>query len=263
MDRNELLIREIDAYPKSIKIWTSNNKVELPSHTHKKAQFSYAEGDATFIVTKDKEFLLPARHYAWIPSDAQHKLLYKYRTHSIYTFYVPTFILPEIDFYNQLGIYPVTSLLLEMITYSKNWSGDIFEGSLGFQFVSTLIKLLPGLNPKSLPFALPTTTNLRMQEILRYIQDHLGERLTLESVSKKFNFSERTFSRSFQATLGISFFQYLKMARIIRAMEMLLRTEKTVSEIAFDTGYDSISAFSNTFYGLSAMRPSAFRELNR
>ncbi|MDE1191283.1 MAG: AraC family transcriptional regulator [Arachidicoccus sp.] len=263
MDKSELFIRAIDASHDSIRVLTKGNKIDLPSHTHHKAQFSYAEGDATFIITKDKEFMLPARHYAWIPSGMEHRLLYKYRTHAIYTFYIPQSLLPDTDFYNRIGVYPVTSLLLEMILYSANWTGDILANSLGYEFVSTLVKLLPELHSQSLPFALPTTTNPRMQEILKYIQAHLHVKLTLEFISKKFNYSERTFSRSFQILLGTSFFQYMKMARIIRAMEFLLRTEKSVSEIAFETGYESISAFSNTFHSLAGMRPSDFRALNR
>lgn len=262
MSKKYSILADADVHPENITIWTGTHKIAYPIHKHKKAQFFYAEGGATFIMLKDKEYLLPARHYAWIPAGMEHHFLRKHGVHPFYTLYVPEKILPPSDFYKQMGIYPVTSLLLEMILYSKSWQGVILEGSPKFQFLSTFIQLLPELHPKSLPFSLPTTANPRLQEILRYMQSHLGVKLTLASVSKKFNYSERTFSRNFKAALGISFFQYLKMARCIRAMEMLLRTEKTVSEIAFDTGYDSISSFSNTFVALSGMRPKDFRELN-
>lgn len=45
---------------------------------------------------------------------------------------------------------------------------------------------------------------------------------------------------------------------MVKAVEMMLQTELTLSEIAYRTGYQSIAAFSNTFYQLTNVRPSQF-----
>jgi transcriptional regulator GlxA family with amidase domain len=47
---------------------------------------------------------------------------------------------------------------------------------------------------------------------------------------------------------------------MVRAVEMMLQTSLTLSEIAYETGYQSISAFSNTFYQLTKTRPSQFAQ---
>ena len=49
------------------------------------------------------------------------------------------------------------------------------------------------------------------------------------------------------------------MVRMIKAMELLMSTDKNVSEVAFDVGYSSIAAFSNTFQQLFNVRPSDFQ----
>jgi AraC-like DNA-binding protein len=44
-------------------------------------------------------------------------------------------------------------------------------------------------------------------------------------------------------------------------MEKLLESDLTISEIAYEVGYDSISSFSNTFFKMTGRRPSTFKEL--
>jgi AraC-like DNA-binding protein len=63
------------------------------------------------------------------------------------------------------------------------------------------------------------------------------------------------------AKLGISFIQYVKMMRIILAMELLKDTNLSMSEIAYEIGYSNVSAFSNTFQQLTNMRPTEFKAM--
>lgn len=128
-----------------------------------------------------------------------------------------------------------------------------------FVFLKAIKYMLPAISSVPLPITLPTTDNPRLRPVLKYIQENLGEPLTLETVGHAFSYSERTLTRLFRSTMDISFFQYLKLARMIKAMGYLLETEKTISEIAWDTGYNSVSAFSNTFYKLVGRRPSDFQ----
>lgn len=83
----------------------------------------------------------------------------------------------------------------------------------------------------------------------------------LEDIAKKFGFSVRSLTRLFQHRLHISFIQYVKMLRIIRAMELMKDTDFNVTEIAYEVGYSNISAFSNTFSQLTNMRPSEFKAM--
>jgi AraC-like DNA-binding protein len=45
---------------------------------------------------------------------------------------------------------------------------------------------------------------------------------------------------------------------MIKAIEMMLQTDKSMSEIAYTLGYNNLSAFSNIFYQLIKTRPSEF-----
>lgn len=262
-ERKQLNLPDTDLFPESIYIFNTAVSLEFPDHHHRKAQLCYTEGGATFLDFRDTSYFLPSRHFTFVPAGEEHNIWHKIGPERIYTFYIPVAVLPDQDFYKQIGIYPVMPLLIEMFRYAGKWDGDVFQGTFPFDFVKTLVHLLADSKQESLPFSLPTTTNKKIQEILFYIQHNLDQKLSLETIGKRFGMSARTLSRQFNEHLSTTFFQYLKMARIIRAIEMLLQDELTVSEIAFATGYESISAFSNTFVSLVGTRPSDFRERNR
>lgn len=261
MDRLKTIqdFSEVDDDNNSIYLWVASNPIKLPMHQHDKAQLCYAEGGATFLVLEDNTYLLPSRHYSWIPAGVKHQIWHKTHTDTIFTCYIPTNILPDNDFYKKIGIYPVTPVIFEMSQYAMQWDGNLFPGDFRFKFISTLVDLLMDMNQKELPFALPTTSNEHLQKILTFIQGNLQEKISLEALSKRFGVSERTLSRNFKTHLRISFFQYLKLARVIRSIEMMMNKDMSISEIAFATGYESISAFSNNFYKVVGKRPSEFK----
>lgn len=256
----ELILEQVDRIPESAYIWHWKTEHHFPFHKHNKGQLTYVEGGVAFLYTRDKTYFLPARHYMWVPAGVEHYFAHRYPANYVRTIY---FFRDEDDeqepFYRQTGIYPVNNLLLEMILYTTKWDKDVLPGSNGYRFVKAIKKILPDISTSPLPINLPTTDNKRLQPVLRYINENLAELLTLETIGSEFNISERTLTRLFRATMDISFFQYLKLARMIRAMGYLLETEKTISEIAWDTGYNSVSAFSNTFYKLVGKRPSDFQ----
>jgi transcriptional regulator GlxA family with amidase domain len=71
--------------------------------------------------------------------------------------------------------------------------------------------------------------------------------------------SQAHFSRQFRATFGEPPHRYLQRRRVERAMELLRETERSVTEICFDVGFNSLGTFSRTFRGIVGEPPSAYR----
>lgn len=261
---NEDLLFAIDEKPETMYVWHSRFEDRFQDHTHLKGQLTYVEGGIIFLYTKEKSYFLPARHYVWIPAGVEHHLQHRYQAAVVRNIYFDTTTDHENSFYNQIGIYPVNNLLLEMFLFSERWNGNINPNTKEYDFLNTLKNILPVVSEHPLPIALPTTENQRLRPVLKYIIDNLAnDRLSLESVDKATGFSARTLSRLFQAAMDTSFFQYLKLARMIKAMEKLLETDLTISEIAYGVGYNSISSFSNTFDKMVGKRPSEFKALKQ
>ncbi|SDD28715.1 helix-turn-helix domain-containing protein [Pedobacter soli] len=261
---NEDLLFAIDEKPETMYVWHSRFEDRFQDHAHLKGQLTYVEGGIIFLYTKEKSYFLPARHYVWIPAGVEHHLQHRYQAAVVRNIYFDTTTDHENPFYNQIGIYPVNNLLLEMFLFSERWNGNITPNTKEYDFLNTLKNILPVVSEHPLPIALPTTENQRLRPVLKYIIDNLAnDRLSLESVGKATGFSARTLSRLFQAAMDTSFFQYLKLARMIKAMEKLLETDLTISEIAYGVGYNSISSFSNTFDKMVGKRPSEFKALKQ
>jgi len=63
------------------------------------------------------------------------------------------------------------------------------------------------------------------------------------------------FSRSFRRVTGLSFKKYLNQTRINRAEQMLLTGNGSVSEIAMECGYNSISYFISVYKSIKGTTP--------
>ncbi|WP_158828247.1 helix-turn-helix domain-containing protein [Mucilaginibacter lacusdianchii] len=257
--REENLIL-IDKNPDSVYVLHEKVERKFSLHSHKKGQLTYVQGGIAYVQIGDNTYVIPARHFIWIPARLNHVLQVRHTATAIRNLYFYSSDDGRNEFYGRMGIYPITSLLHEMIVFTEQWNGDIQPSDDGFSFVVAIKTILPQLGARHLPIVLPTTVNERIRPILNFLHNNIAQPLSLQSVSAHFGLSERTLSRLFQSTLSISFLQYLKQLRMVKAVEMMLQADLTLSQIAFATGYNSLSAFSNTFYQLTQMRPSEFEQ---
>lgn len=255
-------VREkVDAHPASILMIRQQWEQKLPMHRHQKAQLLLVIGGMAKLRTKEKDLYIPRNHYIWMPKMYSHNLMFNSKDLDIINIYFPEEEKFKHSFYDDLGIYPVSNLLSELLHFGQHWNGDFFPDSWEYEFLLTMKHLLPKENLRKFTIQLPTTNDERLTEIIKFVKNNLENPLTLEEVANKFGFSIRSLTRVFTSKLGISFVQYLKMLRIIRAMELLKDTNLSMSEIGYEIGYSNISAFSNTFQQLTNMRPTEFKSM--
>jgi AraC-like DNA-binding protein/mannose-6-phosphate isomerase-like protein (cupin superfamily) len=258
---NDYLIN-IDKHPTAVFVLHEKTERRFPVHKHVKGQLTYVQGGIAYVHVAGKIYVIPSRHYIWIPSGLPHFLQVKNPGATIRTLYFPVEAAAA-EFYGKMGIYPVSDLLHEMLLYTEKFHGEIEDGNAHFCFFAAIKNILPELGVTHLQTALPTSQHERLRPVLTYLADHVSEQITLHNIAEQFGFSERTISRLFQSELSISFLQYVKQLRMVKAVEFMLQTDLTLSEIAYATGYLSISAFSNTFYQFTNMRPSQFTQTVR
>ena len=67
------------------------------------------------------------------------------------------------------------------------------------------------------------------------------------------------FIRTFRATFGETPHRYLQRRRVERAMELLRESDRPVTEICLDVGFNSLGTFSRTFSEIVGESPSAYR----
>jgi len=75
--------------------------------------------------------------------------------------------------------------------------------------------------------------------------------------------SEAHFARSFKQAFGLPPHRYLLTRRIERAKALLRDTDLSITEIAFQTGWESLGTFGRTFRDITGESPSAIRARER
>ncbi|MBL3655862.1 helix-turn-helix domain-containing protein [Fulvivirga sediminis] len=237
---------------------------KLPMHQHTKHQLSYVEGGVAFLNTLEKSYFLPARHFLWIPAGVKHNVTSRTSVKMVHNVYIPTSLFPAEHVLSQNGgIYPVTNLLMEMIYYTEQWNGEIAKQDREqFEFLNVFKNVVLDVAKIPFPLVLPTTDNEGLREVLKYIHLNIDQPLYLNEVAKRFGYSSRSLSRLFKKHMDTSFLQYVKLTRIVRGMEKLLKTDQSISEIAYSCGYNSLSSFSFTFHQVAHMSPAEFRKQN-
>lgn len=250
---------EIDKFSKSVFVMHERSEKLIPYHRHEKGQLSYVEGGLAYLQLSDKNYVIPARHYFWVPFGVEHILKIGHSGTILRSIFFYTYDDHKSSFFSEVGIYPINDLLMQMIKYTESWDGHVKPEENRYQFLSVIKNILPEISNKKLPISLPFTDHERMLPILEFIENNLTKNHSLTSLSQQFGIGERSLSRLFQMTLKTSFLQYLKLLRMVKSIELMLESDRSISEIGYAVGYDSLSSFSNTFFQLTNHRPSDFK----
>ena len=88
---------------------------------------------------------------------------------------------------------------------------------------------------------------LVIEQTVAYIKDHISEELSLTALSGIISFSPIYFHKLFKTATGKTLHEYIEEQRIKRAIELLISTGKTLTEIAYECGFSSQSYFSYAF----------------
>lgn len=225
-------------------------------HSHSKGQLIYVEKGFQYLTVEEKIYLLPQNYAAWIPSNVQHKT----NSHSkkiklmVLFFDVNT---PDL-FYQQVNIFSVPPVLKEMIKYAEKWSKNPAINTDEGLFLRAIYNELPHFIARSIKLHISLPEDKRLTEAIRYLNSHYAEDLKMNELSNIASLSLRSIERIFKQETGLTLRKYQQILRIIKSLELLSTNEWTISEIAFQTGYKSLQAYTNSFQSVMQYRPSDF-----
>lgn len=94
------------------------------------------------------------------------------------------------------------------------------------------------------------------REILKYLEEHLGEKITLDTLSGAFYVSKSWVSQMFRTYLNTSFYQYLLQRRLVEAKNLMDRG-MPLGQVAQKVGFSSYSNFYRAFFQAYGISPSA------
>ena len=98
-------------------------------------------------------------------------------------------------------------------------------------------------------------------QTVSYIAKHFKEQVSLESMAKDLGISKFTLSRVFSGTFHRNFNQYLNEQRLNYVCVHLECTDKSITDIWLDAGFDSQRTFNRVFRERYRMTPREYRSL--
>jgi transcriptional regulator GlxA family with amidase domain len=100
--------------------------------------------------------------------------------------------------------------------------------------------------------------------LLTYIHQHVADSdLGFNQVARAAGMSRASLGRVFPKLFGRTFAKYLAEARVVKACTLLSDTDKSVAEIANETGFGSVSNFNRRFLALKRTSPLRYRKAAR
>ncbi len=100
----------------------------------------------------------------------------------------------------------------------------------------------------------------RLSEIYKFIQDNFKSDISLNKVAEIACLTTQSFCRMFRKRTNKHFVEYLNEFRISKACSYLLDTDWRISEVAYESGYKTVSNFNKHFKKIAKTSPKIYRE---
>lgn len=138
------------------------------------------------------------------------------------------------DFYNQL-----CALMAEQDPQNKE---DFHEVALHSRLNLLLISALRHESKDVAPQSEP-----KIAKIVQYVHNHYFQELSLDDLAEMFFINKFSLCREFKRFTMCSFVEYLNKIRVLHAQRLFVESDKSITQIAIDVGFGSLTHFERVF----------------
>ncbi len=103
----------------------------------------------------------------------------------------------------------------------------------------------------------------RFMTICDYMTQHCAEDVSMDELAGLAGFSRFHFSRLFKQFTGLSCYEYLTKCRIDLAERLLINPDLSVTDVAMQAGFNSLSTFNRIFKTARGCTPTEYKKMNR
>lgn len=105
------------------------------------------------------------------------------------------------------------------------------------------------------------TKNLeKINKVYEYVFQNINEGVRLEDASSLLNMAPSSFCRFFKKKTDLTFMEYVKRVRVGIAAKLLAETDKQITQICYESGYNNLANFNYYFKNIMGMTPSTYRK---
>jgi AraC-like DNA-binding protein/mannose-6-phosphate isomerase-like protein (cupin superfamily) len=227
-------------------------------HAHRKHQLLYASAGTLRLEVEDRQWLLPPQRAAFIRSGVAHRVRSEQVT-SLRTIYFAPRAIP-FDVASPCAVFAIDALARELVAYSARWGPSRSPSDPTANAVfRAVVALLPEWISNGLALSLPRPRHPELERACDAVLARLDRPVGIADAARAAGVSPRTLARRFEDELQLGFREFLRRARLLRAMELLAAPGARIGQVAQACGFDSLAAFSRAFLDLTGERPKEFR----
>ncbi|RZF90172.1 AraC family transcriptional regulator [Pseudoalteromonas sp. CO302Y] len=154
----------------------------------------------------------------------------------------------------------------EMLTYQNCPIAlqSIFLESKTLEIIAEAVSHLH----KDMEFVKPPTQHQpkvkgQLLELKKFIQSHPSETHNIADLAARVNMTISTLQRQFKQQFSLTVFEYIHKVRMVNAYLAIKASERRITQIAGDVGYDNAGNFATAFRRHFGMSPSKLRDQNK
>jgi len=158
---------------------------------------------------------------------------------------------------------PVPGLIIlgELAQAAADERCDLGLEEVAMIFAARFVKLVSGR--RKIPSYATPRDRRRAVAAAAWIDANSQQPLNLERAAREAGLSPFHFLRLFARVLGVTPHQYLVRSRLRRAARLLTEDDRSITDVAFDTGFADISNFVRSFHRAAGASPRRFRQASR
>lgn len=218
-------------------------------HTHDWHQLLFATSGVVYLTTKNSHWIIPPHRAIWIPSNLEHKAK-MVGSVSLRTLYFGSRMRVLGDTCRAVN---VSNLMRELIVHICD-VGSVKDDSTDNR---ALIQLLvsQAKKMKQVPLSLRMPIDIRAVQVASHIIEHPSAELA--DIASRNQIGLRTLQRLFRNETGLSLGRWRRHARLLSSLS-LLEKGRSVTDVSFDVGFDSVSAFISVFRNFFGITPAKY-----
>ncbi|ACS85039.1 helix-turn-helix domain-containing protein [Musicola paradisiaca] len=227
---------------------------QVAQHQHPFVEFLYAREGGMRMEIEGKTLIVPVLYGVWIPANVPHQILATSNVLLESLYVEPEYAAIDHD---SSKVVVISDFVREFIHYATEHIPEQYDeaGDDGkmVDVLTTLLRQLPDAG-----FSLPWPESVVLVRVCRDIQQAPDAAHGIEAWAARTGMSVRTFSRRFRKETGVSFSEWKKRLRLLESI-IMLKDNRSVTQVALDLGYSSTASFTFAFRQMFGVPPTRYQ----
>lgn len=210
-------------------------------HAHPRGQLIYASSGVMRVVCMRDVWVVPPAQAVWVPPGIEHEVYFPGEV-SLRNLFIDNSVTDTLP--NECTVLKVSPLLRELIVESVETGNSYPPDSAAYRLNMVIIDELHKMEPTDL--RLPMGRDERLSRAMNMLLENPGDNRNIHELARAAGASSRTLARLFLQETGLTFGTWRKRLILQEAIERL-GSGQNVTAVAYDLGYQSLSAFIEMF----------------